>query len=81
LIVTLCSPFYRRYIAERFLPDKAIDLVDEAAAKLKIEVSSKPEAIDELDRKIIQLQMGRCRDWGAWCACDDLNCSVVMARL
>lgn len=48
-----------RYIAERFLPDKAIDLVDEAAAKLKIEVSSKPEAIDELDRKIIQLQMGK----------------------
>jgi ATP-dependent Clp protease ATP-binding subunit ClpB len=47
-----------RYISERFLPDKAIDLVDEAAAKLKIEVSSKPEAIDELDRKIIQLQMG-----------------------
>jgi ATP-dependent Clp protease ATP-binding subunit ClpB len=48
-----------RYISERFLPDKAIDLVDEAAAKLKIEVSSKPEAIDELDRKIIQLQMGK----------------------
>jgi len=48
-----------RYIAERFLPDKAIDLVDEAAAKLKIEVSSKPEALDELDRKIIQLQMER----------------------
>ena len=47
-----------RYISERFLPDKAIDLVDEAAAKLKIEVTSKPEAIDELDRKIIQLQMG-----------------------
>jgi ATP-dependent Clp protease ATP-binding subunit ClpB len=48
-----------RYISERFLPDKAIDLVDEAAAKLKIEVTSKPEAIDELDRKIIQLQMGK----------------------
>jgi ATP-dependent Clp protease ATP-binding subunit ClpB len=48
-----------RYISERFLPDKAIDLVDEAAAKLKIEVTSKPEAIDELDRKIIQLQMER----------------------
>jgi ATP-dependent Clp protease ATP-binding subunit ClpB len=47
-----------RYISERFLPDKAIDLVDEAAAKLKIEVSSKPEIVDELDRKIIQLQMG-----------------------
>jgi len=48
-----------RYISERFLPDKAIDLVDEAAAKLKIEVSSKPEVVDELDRKIIQLQMER----------------------
>ncbi|KAJ1428570.1 ClpB protein [Ochromonadaceae sp. CCMP2298] len=48
-----------RYIAERFLPDKAIDLVDEAAAKLKIEITSKPEAVDELDRKIIQLQMER----------------------
>lgn len=48
-----------RYISERFLPDKAIDLVDEAAAKLNIEVSSKPTVIDELDRKIIQLQMER----------------------
>lgn len=48
-----------RYISERFLPDKAIDLVDEAAAKLKIQVTSKPEVIDELDRKIIQLQMER----------------------
>lgn len=48
-----------RYISERFLPDKAIDLVDEAAAKLKIAVTSKPEEIDELDRKIIQLQMER----------------------
>jgi len=48
-----------RYISERFLPDKAIDLVDEAAAKLKIEVTSKPQAIDELDRRIIQLQMER----------------------
>jgi len=48
-----------RYISDRFLPDKAIDLVDEAAAKLKIEVSSKPQAIDELDRKLIQLQMER----------------------
>jgi len=46
-----------RYISERFLPDKAIDLVDEAAAKLNIEVTSKPQAIDELDRRIIQLQM------------------------
>lgn len=49
-----------RYISERFLPDKAIDLVDEAAAKLNIELTSKPQAIDELDRRIIQLQMGKC---------------------
>merc|ERR1711871_1530719 len=48
-----------RYISERFLPDKAIDLVDEAAAKLNIEVTSKPEAIDQLERRIIQLQMER----------------------
>ena len=48
-----------RYISERFLPDKAIDLVDEAAAKLNIEVSSKPTIIDELDRKVLQLQMER----------------------
>lgn len=48
-----------RYISERFLPDKAIDLVDEAAARLNIEITSKPQAIDELDRRIIQLQMER----------------------
>ncbi len=46
-----------RYIVERFLPDKAIDLIDEAASKLKMEITSKPEEIDEIDRKIIQLQM------------------------
>ena len=48
-----------RYISERFLPDKAIDLVDEAAAKLNIEVTSKPQEVDELDRRVIQLQMER----------------------
>jgi ATP-dependent Clp protease ATP-binding subunit ClpB len=48
-----------RYIADRFLPDKAIDLVDEAAAKLNIEVSSKPQEVDDIDRKIIQLEMER----------------------
>jgi ATP-dependent Clp protease ATP-binding subunit ClpB len=46
-----------RYITDRFLPDKAIDLLDEAASKLKIEVSSKPEELDELDRKIIQIKI------------------------
>ncbi|MDX1916480.1 MAG: ATP-dependent chaperone ClpB [Rickettsiaceae bacterium] len=46
-----------RYITDRFLPDKAIDLIDEAASRRKIEVSSKPEYLDELDRKIIQLKI------------------------
>jgi ATP-dependent Clp protease ATP-binding subunit ClpB len=48
-----------RYITDRFLPDKAIDLVDEAAARLKMQVDSKPEALDELDRRIIQLKIER----------------------
>jgi ATP-dependent Clp protease ATP-binding subunit ClpB len=48
-----------RYISDRFLPDKAIDLVDEAAAKLKMEVTSKPEELDEVDRKILQMEMER----------------------
>jgi len=46
-----------RYIADRFLPDKAIDLVDESAARLKMVITSKPEQIDELDRRILQLEM------------------------
>ncbi|AFY38973.1 ATP-dependent chaperone ClpB [[Leptolyngbya] sp. PCC 7376] len=46
-----------RYISDRFLPDKAIDLVDESAAKLKMEITSKPEELDEIDRKILQLKM------------------------
>jgi len=48
-----------RYITDRFLPDKAIDLVDEAASRLRMEVDSKPEAIDELDRRVIQLKIER----------------------
>ncbi|MBF2037385.1 MAG: ATP-dependent chaperone ClpB [Leptolyngbyaceae cyanobacterium T60_A2020_046] len=48
-----------RYISDRFLPDKAIDLIDEAAAKLKMEITSKPEELDEIDRKILQLEMER----------------------
>lgn len=48
-----------RYIPDRFLPDKAIDLVDEACAKLKNEITSKPEVLDEIDRRIIQLEMER----------------------
>ena len=48
-----------RYITDRFLPDKAIDLIDEAAAKLRLEVDSKPEEIDSLDRQIKQLEIER----------------------
>ncbi|MCX7927133.1 MAG: ATP-dependent chaperone ClpB [Candidatus Omnitrophica bacterium] len=46
-----------RYITERFLPDKAIDLIDEAASRLRMEIDSKPQALDEIDRKIFQLQI------------------------
>ena len=48
-----------RYIADRFQPDKAIDLVDEAAAKLKMEITSKPVELDDVDRKLLQLEMER----------------------
>jgi ATP-dependent Clp protease ATP-binding subunit ClpB len=48
-----------RYITDRFLPDKAIDLIDEAASKIKIEMDSKPEVMDKLDRRIIQLKIER----------------------
>ncbi len=48
-----------RYISDRFLPDKAIDLMDEATSRLRMEVDSKPEALDELDRRIIQLKIER----------------------
>jgi ATP-dependent Clp protease ATP-binding subunit ClpB len=48
-----------RYITDRFLPDKAIDLMDEAASKVKMEIDSKPEEIDKLDRELIKLQMER----------------------
>jgi ATP-dependent Clp protease ATP-binding subunit ClpB len=48
-----------RYITDRFLPDKAIDLVDEAAARLRMQVDSKPEELDELDRRIMQLKIER----------------------
>lgn len=47
----------QRYISDRFLPDKAIDLIDEAASKIRLEINSKPEAIDILDRKIMQLEI------------------------
>lgn len=49
----------QRYISDRFLPDKAIDLIDEAASKLRMEINSKPEELDEVDRKIMQLEIER----------------------
>lgn len=55
-IVAACV-YSNRYISDRFLPDKAIDLMDEAASRIKMVVDSKPEEIDELDRKIIQLKI------------------------
>jgi ATP-dependent Clp protease ATP-binding subunit ClpB len=57
--IVAAATLSHRYITERFLPDKAIDLIDEAASRLRMEVDSKPEAIDELDRRIIQLKIER----------------------
>ena len=57
--IVAAATLSNRYITDRFLPDKAIDLVDEAASRLKMQVDSKPEAIDELDRRIIQLKIER----------------------
>jgi ATP-dependent Clp protease ATP-binding subunit ClpB len=55
--IVAAATLSNRYITNRFLPDKAIDLVDEAASRLRMEVDSKPEEIDELDRKLVQLKM------------------------
>jgi ATP-dependent Clp protease ATP-binding subunit ClpB len=57
--IVAAATLSHRYIADRFLPDKAIDLVDEAASRLRMEVDSKPEELDELDRRIIQLKIER----------------------
>jgi len=57
--IVAAATLSNRYITDRFLPDKAIDLVDEAASRLRMEVDSKPEAVDELDRRIIQLKIER----------------------
>ena len=57
--IVAAATLSNRYIADRFLPDKAIDLMDEAASRLRMEVDSKPEEIDELDRRIIQLKIER----------------------
>jgi ATP-dependent Clp protease ATP-binding subunit ClpB len=57
--IVAAAELSHRYISDRFLPDKAIDLIDEAAAKIKIEIDSKPEVMDKLDRRLIQLQIER----------------------
>lgn len=57
--IVAAATLSNRYITDRFLPDKAIDLVDEAASRLRMQVDSKPEAIDELDRRIIQMKIER----------------------
>src|SRR5262244_1613649 len=57
--IVAAATLSNRYITDRFLPDKAIDLMDEAASRLRMEVDSKPEAIDELDRRLIQLKIER----------------------
>jgi ATP-dependent Clp protease ATP-binding subunit ClpB len=55
--IVAAATLSHRYIADRFLPDKAIDLVDEAASRLRMQVDSKPEELDELDRRVIQLKI------------------------
>lgn len=57
--IVAAATLSNRYITDRFLPDKAIDLIDEASSRLRIQVDSKPEEIDELDRRIIQLKIER----------------------
>jgi ATP-dependent Clp protease ATP-binding subunit ClpB len=57
--IVAAATLSNRYITDRFLPDKAIDLIDEAASRLRMEVDSKPEEIDEIDRKLVQLKIER----------------------
>jgi ATP-dependent Clp protease ATP-binding subunit ClpB len=57
--IVAAAELSHRYITDRFLPDKAIDLIDEAAAKIKMEIDSKPESMDKLDRRLIQLKIER----------------------
>src|ERR1700731_3983272 len=57
--IVAAAELSHRYIPDRFLPDKAIDLIDEAAARIKMEIDSKPEAMDRLDRRLIQLKIER----------------------
>jgi ATP-dependent Clp protease ATP-binding subunit ClpB len=57
--IVAAAELSHRYITDRFLPDKAIDLIDEAASRIKMEIDSKPEALDKLDRRLIQLKIER----------------------
>src|SRR5207249_8481988 len=57
--IVAAAELSHRYITDRFLPDKAIDLIDEAAARIKMEIDSKPEAMDRLERRLIQLKIER----------------------
>ncbi|HBV20699.1 MAG TPA: ATP-dependent chaperone ClpB [Nitrosomonas sp.] len=57
--IVAAAELSNRYITDRFLPDKAIDLIDEAAARIRMEIDSKPEALDRLDRRLIQLKIER----------------------
>ena len=57
--IVAAAELSNRYITDRFLPDKAIDLIDEAASRIKMEIDSKPEAMDKLDRRLIQLKIER----------------------
>jgi len=57
--IVAAAELSHRYITDRFLPDKAIDLIDEAAARIKMEIDSKPEVMDKLDRRLIQLKIER----------------------
>ena len=57
--IVAAATLSNRYITDRFLPDKAIDLVDEASSRLRMQVDSKPEAIDEIDRRVVQMKIER----------------------
>ncbi|HWS12945.1 MAG TPA: ATP-dependent chaperone ClpB [Rhodocyclaceae bacterium] len=57
--IVAAAELSHRYVTDRFLPDKAIDLIDEAAARIKMEIDSKPESMDRLDRRLIQLKIER----------------------
>ena len=57
--IVAAAELSHRYITDRYLPDKAIDLIDEAASRVKMEIDSKPEALDKLERRLIQLKIER----------------------